>query len=753
MFYILLVNLFALLALVFKTSRNFEYEYSILLTNLYVFALPLLTLVLLSKKKDLLSSLEKLNLKTSTLFLLACLLTPFFLAHLLFYLTQCPCLEQELQIWFFVNVFPSIMYAVSVSFLLMYLKSRNVHMKFFLMGLCAFYIIGLFSFVKTLWTNPQKRVVDFLLGFIHGPIYDSWIDIDFGVVFMRSAHFFLMMALFYAVMYKWKHSSKIPSYTSLLLYFVFFYLAKFYPSTSHGLNALTQSLDQVIEHEDFVIHYQNPDDELDIVDSAKNLAIESEFHLSEIKKQLNLSSVPKFHIFAYRNFKEKKILFGGGQTDIADVYSPSIHILLKKNNYPTLRHEIVHVASSDLAYFGLGFHPNMAFTEGLAVAMAPEFHELDIHSSARAIVQSAGVHLREDLFTVNFWAISGQKAYTVAGSFLKYLLAQYGPQKVLAFYGGSHFETTFGQSLAELDESWQRYLKQETSLDKTHRVYTQKLYRRPGVLFDRCPHSRATLRIKKNVKDALLSFRQPTNWNVRENYITWLKTVFPESQSIQLKWTVQSIQEQFFASDDSTHAKWSEYERLLEGQFKTPFETLDDVESALYLSDFLSKTKPEKSQNILDEIAEFSKTTYIGQGLLRGLYVRQKLAQIVSSQDLVAWKLYLSGWKSLEHIDLELSKEQREHWLLVYLRVKSQRDVRWLGSDAMKRAFGLNIPNDIPNELRVEWYSFLAKRFLAHQEFLLAQEAFDKASRISLPGKKERLRQLSRMSLFYHDNI
>src|SRR5690606_33355072 len=116
--------------------------------------------------------------------------------------------------------------------------------------------------------------------------------------------------------------------------------------------------------------------------------------------------------------------------------TPSIHITADAWPHPTLRHELVHALASGFGYHGLGFHPNMAFTEGLAEALAPREQMISVHEGAASLIESGRLPAIEKLFSPAFWRESGGRAYTVAGSFIRHLIETRGMAEVKNLYAG-----------------------------------------------------------------------------------------------------------------------------------------------------------------------------------------------------------------------------------------------------------------------------------------------------------------------------
>src|SRR5690606_30180103 len=135
---------------------------------------------------------------------------------------------------------------------------------------------------------------------------------------------------------------------------------------------------------------------------------------------LAISEHPHIWIYVYADGRLKKTLFGAGETDVTDVYTPTVHITAESFPHSTLRHELVHALLSSHAPFGLGFHPNIAITEGFAEALAPRIRTLDLDVASAALISTGKLKNMENLFSPLFWLESGERSYTAAGSFLRY---------------------------------------------------------------------------------------------------------------------------------------------------------------------------------------------------------------------------------------------------------------------------------------------------------------------------------------------
>jgi hypothetical protein len=129
-------------------------------------------------------------------------------------------------------------------------------------------------------------------------------------------------------------------------------------------------------------------------------------------------------------------------------------------------HEVIHAIT-----YSMG-RPPALFEEGFAVAYDWRFalDEGDVHALARGkLVQQKILPLRSILTTRDFQVYDSPTVYIEAGSFVKYLMDIYGPDKMrslftLPRYSDSRqieiaFKAVYGQSISEMESEWQAFLR------------------------------------------------------------------------------------------------------------------------------------------------------------------------------------------------------------------------------------------------------------------------------------------------------
>ena len=105
----------------------------------------------------------------------------------------------------------------------------------------------------------------------------------------------------------------------------------------------------------------------------------------------------------------------------------------------------------------------MGLIEGVAVAADWRPSELSVHDAAAALIQMDKAPDIHHIFQwQGFWAQPSGKAYTMMGSFVRWLIDTQGMSRFKAFYGEIDFEKHFDQSSDILIMEWEAFLKSRT---------------------------------------------------------------------------------------------------------------------------------------------------------------------------------------------------------------------------------------------------------------------------------------------------
>ncbi|HVO17694.1 MAG TPA: type VI secretion system protein [Anaeromyxobacter sp.] len=232
---------------------------------------------------------------------------------------------------------------------------------------------------------------------------------------------------------------------------------------------------------------------------ADELLAECEFHVADVAARLGVQRPPRVTVFVHRSPAEKRRWVGAAQTDFTKPWLAEVHVDDQPLPHPVLRHEIVHAVASALAPGPLHVParawvvPSLTLIEGLAVALETPRSGYTVHQWSRA-ARDLGLlpDLSRLLGPAGFWGEAPARAYVAAGSFLAHLLDRYGPGPVAAAYRTGDLAGAFGRPLPTLVEEWQRSLDAVAPSEELARAASRWLGR--GSLFERrCAREAAEL--------------------------------------------------------------------------------------------------------------------------------------------------------------------------------------------------------------------------------------------------------------------
>lgn len=232
---------------------------------------------------------------------------------------------------------------------------------------------------------------------------------------------------------------------------------------------------------------------------ADRLRKDHELRWAQLDRFFGTHPEGKITSYVYANVDDKARLMGAGRTQIARPWAQQIHIHGFDVPHSVLKHELAHIFAGALARppfrvpTRLGVLVNIGVVEGIAVAADWPAHELSVHVWTRAM-RSLGLapNLRDILSPMGFWSVSSGQAYTVAGSFVRYLVEQHGIDKFAVLYADNDFEAAYGQDLDALVSDWERFID-AMALPKEALVIAEHRFKRPSIFQKVCAHQAANL--------------------------------------------------------------------------------------------------------------------------------------------------------------------------------------------------------------------------------------------------------------------
>jgi len=721
-------------------AKNLEFEY-VFLTSIIAPVMFVVASVILPTKYILLPKRAFFDVILALVVLPVVVLIP---AWARFISGSCNCSINGFHFWVVIQLLPSLVMALGLFRLVSRLRTRffmtRWHVsRWLLVGM----VLLLIANAAVLWFMPQKRLVSMILGFVHGPIYDEWIAVDYGVILARLFHLLFWFALIVVLMPVQRWYRGIVLVVLAVSSGVVIFASAEWPSVKNGKRHLDMLLPDRMAENDLVLHYKASANAKSTV-SMKRLFVEAKFHLSELNEKLGRVSKP-VHIYVYPDTDSKKLWFGGGATDVADVVTPSIHITMARFPHPTLRHELVHAVASDFAFHGLGFHPNMALTEGLAVALEERPRELTLDESVAAMLHTKKLPDIEKLFGPMFWSQAGNRAYIVAGSFLMFLMTEYGNEAVRKLYSGSSWSSALGVERDVALRKWQKSILKIYDKER-FALYADQEFKQESVLEENCPHSKEDL-ARDRAQGLLTRLRQPVGWQPEADYWQWRVDLEPDDYDAKL--SLWKVDVDALAKDRVTPV-----ERLLEwanliSQARKPVpESIGDIRAALLESDIRAIIgEKETSHGILKMLKEFVKSKSVGNDLIRQIETRLFVDENLQDVDMIIWRKYLASWGK---IPSEPSYD--ESWLLRYLRVRNAEfPIR--NTAVLRFLLDAPVPAGFSSSFYVEWYRYIGYRLMAKSQFKDAERSFKKAGERASAGHAAFFKQLQREAAFFAENL
>ncbi len=714
LFYLSGFAAFSWASLVFPINRNLEYEFFLCLNILFIL------LAFIAGQIKYLHQTILTQYKQLITFGFLATLSPLVL---LLYQQSCSCSPRETLLWLMLLWGPGWLVAWGTFFATYRICQLHLpYFKRFLIQIAFGFSIGVLPLI-ILWIFPQKRLTGLFWGFLHGPIYDHWIPVDGGIFLSRSIHGLIGLFTVLALRPSREIISRFIWIPGLLATLIINLIPFPFASHGHGSKILRTALPQTHAGNGYELHFAGEDSRKNL-HRIDQLTRQIEFNLDDLQEYNTLET--PVQIYVYNNQNQKKKVFGGGSTDVTDVVTPSIHITWESWPHATLRHELVHAITSGDAFWGLGFHPNIAFTEGLAMALAPTEGTFSLNESVRTLKEQDQLPPLELLFSPRFWLQSGRRAYRTAGSFIKYLLITYSKEQVMRLYKGESWENIFSVSMQEAIQEWLTTVGKLPK--KENNRFGEAIFRYPGIFLDLCPHSKATL--GKNGK-IFPGWRQPSPWQHRD-FVNWLRHLEPQSMRHRFQENFLQIKSAFEKNDiDQVHRIISLFPQ------KDNIEYLEEFSFKMLAADlhYLLSHDLEAFKQQLNGMKILAKQNFLGFSHERQLDLRIFASLHLSPadlQELVGYLAQLTPYKQLK---------KNNTWLFSYLHLRRQITY---SRAKLTSLWNLPIPSTLSNNIKYEWYKYLGIRMMQNSYYDLATKSFTQALHHSHPGGYEILEMFRR---------
>ncbi len=308
-----------------------------------------------------------------------------------------------------------------------------------------------------IYLHPQIFAYNPFVGYVAGAVYDDYIPVSTTWLLYRL-HTLGQIGLLVALSTR-RWALAIPFAVSFVL-FTAFRGPVGYEITRERI---IEELGGTVETAHFVIHYDASSE--DLSDRIDALADDHEFRYRQLRELLKIEPDAKITSFVYGSRDQKARLMGAGKTYIAKPWTREVHLNAIEVGAPVLKHELAHVFGAEWAggLFDIPMQyvvlPRMAMVEGFAVGLTWNSGRLTPHQWSAAMIELGfAAPMERILDATGFLAAHAGQAYTLSGSFLRWLLDTRGVEKFATLYSTGDIETAYGRPPAEMVAEWKAFL-------------------------------------------------------------------------------------------------------------------------------------------------------------------------------------------------------------------------------------------------------------------------------------------------------
>jgi len=353
-----------------------------------------------------------------------------------------------------------------------------------------------------------------MVGFFPGNLYDESIEIGGTFAWARVFHFAALGAALAAV----ASAVDVPTLTvrrrrrrpsarrarelAAALLLAAFAVALWTQSSALGFAISAADIQSELgghrrtEHFDIYYPIASP-----IAEGIDRIAADHEFRYAQVTRDLGATSSGRIHSYYFQSSEDKHRWMGARRVHMAKPWRREIYVSDQEFPHEVIRHEIAHAVASSFGsplfrvsadtILGLPLAFNPGMIEGLAVAADWPNHfrqSLTPHESVKAMVELGVAPPLDRVLSSQFFAYSGARSYTTAGSFVRFLLDTYGSQPVRALYrSGGDFAAVFGRSQESLVVEWKQMLS-TLELPKDAAEIVREPFRKQSMFERPCPH-------------------------------------------------------------------------------------------------------------------------------------------------------------------------------------------------------------------------------------------------------------------------
>lgn len=306
------------------------------------------------------------------------------------------------------------------------------------------------------YRHPAIFAYNPFFGYLNGAVYDDTIPISATWAWYR-VHTVGLVGLLLAL--AWRRFRVALVFAAAFVVFTALRGPIGYEITREHI---VQTLGGTVETEHFTIHY---DASGALADRIDRLAKDHEFRYQQLSDLLGVSASERITSFVYGSHDQKQALMGAGRTYIAKPWTREVHLNAIEVGAGVLKHEIAHVFGAEIAGgpFAVPMQyvvlPKMAIVEGFAVGLTWQKGRLTPHQWSAAMIELGfAADAERILDATGFLGTNAAQAYTLSGSFLRWLLDERGRDRFHVLYRSGSLEEAYGEPPADLARQWRAFL-------------------------------------------------------------------------------------------------------------------------------------------------------------------------------------------------------------------------------------------------------------------------------------------------------
>lgn len=341
-----------------------------------------------------------------------------------------------------------------------------------------FYLIFVAWALLDVWhiyRNPAIFAYNPFAGFFSGAIYDAVIVIDERLLLYRLNNLAQLAAIIAFVHATWsprarrlalsalgRFSTRATVTWCLALALCFaFWVSRGAIGYEVSRADVQRALGKELSDERITLHYDRTIPEAE----ARDLLEGHRFRLDQIEARLGRRFPRRVTSYIYGSNAQKRHLMGAARVYIAKPWLDEIHLNRVGFDHPVIRHELAHVVLG--VYADPPLHiptsacvfPQMGLVEGAAEAFEWDTGQLSPHAwSAAMRAAKRAPDLRTLLNPGGFYNQGSETAYTLSGSFVRWVIDRFGIAAFERIYRDGDFEGVLGRPIDVLVSEWEQFV-------------------------------------------------------------------------------------------------------------------------------------------------------------------------------------------------------------------------------------------------------------------------------------------------------